>query len=125
VQIQFGQSIYVPRPFTEYTYSGSTRASAWLRNSAITAVVTVITTVIACLSGCAVARLRFPGFVSPRRASSDSLPRPARPSIHPALRPLAELGATNSLWSLFLSHPTFTVHSHLAPYGFFKALPTG
>ena len=37
---------------------------------------------------------------------------------------LAELGATNSLWSLFLSYPTFTV-----PFctwlliGFFKALP--
>src|SRR5262249_60972212 len=64
-QTQFAQSISLPRPFTWENYTGlwlDTRFPYWLRNSAITAVVvTAITTVIACLSGYAVARLRFPG----------------------------------------------------------------
>jgi len=63
-QIQFAQSIYIPRPFTWENYTGlwlDTRFPLWLRNSLITAVVvTVITTVVASLSGYAVARLRFP-----------------------------------------------------------------
>src|SRR5438128_12629914 len=63
-QIQFAVSIYVPKPFTweNYTALWGTRFPLWLRNSAITAiVVTLITTVVASLSGYAVARLRFPG----------------------------------------------------------------
>jgi multiple sugar transport system permease protein len=128
-QIQFAQSIYVPRPFTWENYTGlwgETRFPLWLRNSAITAVVvTLITTVISCLSGYAVARLRFPG----REAVASLililyLVPPALLFI-PLYRVLAELGATNSLMALFLSYPTFTV-----PFctwlliGFFKALPT-
>jgi multiple sugar transport system permease protein len=128
-QIQFAQSIYIPRPFTWENYTGlwlETRFPLWLRNSVITAVVvTVITTVIACLSGYAVARLRFPG----REAIATLilvlyLVPPALLFI-PLYRVLAELGATNSLFALFLSYPTFTV-----PFctwlliGFFKALPT-
>ena len=119
----------MPRPFTWENYTGlwrDTRFPLWLRNSAITAVVvTAITTVISCLSGYAVARLRFPG----REAVASLililyLVPPALLFI-PLYRVLAELGATNSLWSLFLSYPTFTV-----PFctwlliGFFKALPT-
>jgi len=128
-QIQFAQSIYVPRPFTWENYTGlwlETRFPLWFRNSVITAVVvTIITTVIACLSGYAVARLRFPG----REAIATLilvlyLVPPALLFI-PLYRVLAELGATNSLLALFLSYPTFTV-----PFctwlliGFFKALPT-
>ena len=64
-QIQFAQSIYVPRPFTWENYTSlwlETRFPLWFRNSVVTAVVvTIITTMIACLSGYAVARLRFPG----------------------------------------------------------------
>src|SRR5207244_4725760 len=64
-QIQFATSIYVPKPFTWENYTGlwlDTRFPLWLRNSAITAVVvTLITTVVASLSGYAVARIRFPG----------------------------------------------------------------
>jgi multiple sugar transport system permease protein len=127
-QIQFAQSIYVPRPFTWENYRGlwlETRFPLWLRNSAITAViVTAITTVIACLGGYAVARLRFPG----REAVASLililyLVPPALLFI-PLYRVLAELGATNSLAALCLSYPTFTV-----PFctwlliGFFKALP--
>jgi len=128
-QIQFAQSIYVPRPFTWENYTGlwlETRFPLWFRNSVITAVVvTIITTVIACLSGYAVARLRFPG----REAIATLilvlyLVPPALLFI-PLYRVLAELGATNSLVALFLSYPTFTV-----PFctwlliGFFKALPS-
>ena len=87
-------------------------------------VVTAITTVVACLGGYAVARLRFPG----REAVASLililyLVPPALLFI-PLYRVLAELGATNSLAALFLSYPTFTV-----PFctwlliGFFKALP--
>ncbi|HEU5193445.1 MAG TPA: carbohydrate ABC transporter permease [Methylomirabilota bacterium] len=127
-QIQFAQSIYVPRPFTWENYTGlwlETRFPLWLRNSAITAVVvTLITTVVGCLGGYAVARLRFPG----REAVASLililyLVPPALLFI-PLYRVLAELGATNSLAALFLSYPTFTV-----PFctwlliGFFKALP--
>ncbi len=128
-QIQFAQSIYVPRPFTWENYTGlwlETRFPLWFRNSVVTAVVvTLITTVIACLSAYAVARLRFPG----REAIATLilvlyLVPPALLFI-PLYRVLAELGATNSLMALFLSYPTFTV-----PFctwlliGFFKALPT-
>jgi ABC-type glycerol-3-phosphate transport system permease component len=128
-QIQFAQSIYVPRPFIWDNYTGlwlETRFPLWLRNSLITAVVvTLITTVVAGLGGYAVARLRFPG----REAVASLililyLVPPALLFI-PLYRVLAELGATNSLVALFLSYPTFTV-----PFctwlliGFFKALPT-
>ena len=128
-QIQFAQSIYVPRPFTWENYTSlwlETRFPLWFRNSVVTAVVvTIITTVIACLSAYAVARLRFPG----REAIATLilvlyLVPPALLFI-PLYRVLAELGATNSLMALFLSYPTFTV-----PFctwlliGFFKALPT-
>jgi len=127
-QIQFAQSIYVPRPFIWDNYTGlwsETRFPLWLRNSLITAVVvTLITTVVAGLGGYAVARLRFPG----REAVASLililyLVPPALLFI-PLYRVLAELGATNSLLALFLSYPTFTV-----PFctwlliGFFKALP--
>jgi multiple sugar transport system permease protein len=128
-QIQFAQSIYVPRPFTWENYTGlwlDTRFPLWLRNSAITAVVvTAITTVIACLSGYAVARLRFPGRESVASLILILYLVPPALLFIPLYRVLAELGATNSLWSLFLSYPTFTV-----PFctwlliGFFKALPT-
>jgi len=88
-------------------------------------VVTAITTVISCLGGYALARLRFPG----REAVASLililyLVPPALLFI-PLYRVLVELGATNSLVALFLSYPTFTV-----PFctwlliGFFKALPT-
>ena len=127
-QIQFATSIYVPKPFIWDNYTllwTATRFPLWLRNSAITAViVTAITTVIACLGGYAVARLRFPG----REAVASLililyLVPPALLFI-PLYRVLAELGATNSLAALCLSYPTFTV-----PFctwlliGFFKALP--
>lgn len=127
-QIQFAMSIYVPRPFTWENYTGlwiDTRFPLWLRNSLVTAVVvTLITTVVASLSGYAVARLRFPG-----RAWVASLILilylvPPALLFIPLYRVLAELGATNHLTSLFLSYPTFTV-----PFctwlliGFFKALP--
>ena len=127
-QIQFATSIYVPRPFTWENYAGlwsNTRFPLWLRNSLITAaVVTAVTTVIATLSGYAVARLRFPGreWVASLILILYLVP-PALLFI-PLYRVLAELGATNNLASLFLSYPTFTV-----PFctwlliGFFKALP--
>jgi multiple sugar transport system permease protein len=127
-QIQFATSIYVPRPFTWENYTGlwmDTRFPLWLRNSLVTAfVVTGITTVVASLSGYAVARLKFPG----REVIASLilvlyLVPPALLFI-PLYRVLAEVGATNHLVSLFLSYPTFTV-----PFctwlliGFFKSLP--
>ena len=128
-QIQFATSIYVPRPFTWENYTGlwlDTRFPLWLRNSAITAVVvTAITTVVACLSGYAVARLRFPGRESVASLILILYLVPPALLFIPLYRVLAELGATNSLLALFLSYPTFTV-----PFctwlliGFFKALPT-
>jgi multiple sugar transport system permease protein len=127
-QIQFATSIYVPRPFTWENYTalwGSTRFPLWLRNSVVTAVVvTAITTVVATLSGYAVARLRFPG----REAVASLvlilyLVPPALLFI-PLYRVLAEIGATNSLSALFLSYPTFTVpFCTWLMIGFFKALP--
>jgi multiple sugar transport system permease protein len=128
-QIQFAQSIYVPRPFTWENYTGlwlETRFPLWLRNSTITAVVvTAITTVIACLAGYAVARLRFPGREGIASLILILYLVPPALLFIPLYRVLAELGATNSLAALFLSYPTFTV-----PFctwlliGFFKALPT-
>ena len=127
-QIQFAQSIYVPRPFVWDNYIGlwqETRFPLWLRNSAITAVVvTLITTVVAGLSGYAVARLRFPGRESVASLILILYLVPPALLFIPLYRVLAELGATNSLMALFLSYPTFTV-----PFctwlliGFFKALP--
>ena len=127
-QIQFATNIYIPSPFTWENYSGlwmDTRFPLWLRNSLVTAlVVTITTTIISCLAGYAIARLRFPG-----RGSVASLILilylvPPALLFIPLYRVLAELGTTNHLTSLFLSYPTFTV-----PFctwlliGFFKALP--
>src|SRR3989442_14723626 len=127
-QIQFAQSIYVPKPFTWENYTGlwlETRFPLWLRNSAITAVVvTALTTVISCLSGYAVARLRFPGKESVASLILILYLVPPALLFIPLYRVLAELGAPNNLTALFLSYPTFTV-----PFctwlliGFFKALP--
>jgi multiple sugar transport system permease protein len=127
-QIQFAVSIYVPRPFTWENYVGlwtDTRFPLWLRNSLITAVVvTAITTVVASLSGYAVARLRFPGRQSVASLILILYLVPPALLFIPLYRVLAELGATNRLAALFLSYPTFTV-----PFctwlliGFFKALP--
>ncbi|HEX2436754.1 MAG TPA: carbohydrate ABC transporter permease, partial [Methylomirabilota bacterium] len=88
-------------------------------------VVTAITTVVASLAGYAVARLRFPGRESVASLILVLYLIPPALLFIPLYRVLAELGATNSLVSLFLSYPTFTV-----PFctwlliGFFKALPT-
>ena len=126
-QIQFAVSIYVPKPFTweNYTALWGTRFPLWLRNSLVTAVVvTAVTTVIATLSGYAVARLQFPG-----RGAVASLVLilylvPPALLFIPLYRVLAELGATDSLAALFLSYPTFTVpFCTWLMIGFFKALP--
>jgi multiple sugar transport system permease protein len=127
-QIQFALSIYVPRPFTWENYTGlwlDTRFPLWLRNSLTTAfVVTAVTTIIASLSGYAVARLRFPGRTWVASLILILYLVPPALLFIPLYRVLAELGATNHLASLFLSYPTFTV-----PFctwlliGFFKALP--
>ena len=127
-QIQFAQSIYVQRPFTWENYTSlwlETRFPLWFRNSVVTAVVvTIITTVIACLSGYAVARLRFPGREVVATLILVLYLIPPALLFIPLYRVLAELGATNSLIALFLAYPTFTV-----PFctwlliGFFKALP--
>jgi multiple sugar transport system permease protein len=128
-QIQFAQSIYLPKPFTWENYTGlwlDTRFPLWFRNSIVTAVaVTLITTVVACLSGYAVARLRFPGRELVATLILVIYLVPPALLFIPLYRVLAELGATNSLAALMLSYPTFTV-----PFctwlliGFFKALPT-
>ena len=127
-QIQFATSIYVPKPFTWENYAGlwlETRFPLWLRNSLVTAVVvTAVTTVVASLNGYAVARLRFPGREWIASAILVLYLVPPALLFIPLYRVLAEVGATNSLTSLFLSYPTFTV-----PFctwlliGFFKALP--
>ena len=127
-QIQFATSIYVPRPFTWENYTGlwvETRFPLWLRNSVVTAVlVTVVTTVVSCLSGYAVARLRFPGRETVASLILILYLVPPALLFIPLYRVLTELGVTNSLFSLVLSYPTFTV-----PFctwlliGFFKALP--
>ncbi len=127
-QIQFAASIYVPRPFTLENYTGlwtDTRFPLWLWNSIVTAVVvTLITTIVASLSGYAVARLRFPGRETIASLILIVYLVPPALLFIPLYRVLAELGATNHLASLFLSYPTFTV-----PFctwlliGFFKALP--
>jgi len=127
-QIQFAVSIYVPKPFTWDNYQAlwtNTRFPLWLRNSLVTAVVvTVITTVIASLSGYAVARLRFPGRESVASLILILYLVPPALLFIPLYRVLAELGATNHLTALFLSYPTFTVpFCTWLMIGFFKALP--
>ena len=126
-QIQFAVSIYVPKPFTweNYTALWSTRFPLWLRNSATTAiVVTLITTVVASLSGYAVARLRFPGREAVATLVLILYLVPPALLFIPLYRVLAEIGATNQLTALFLSYPTFTVpFCTWLMIGFFKALP--
>ena len=126
-QIQFAVSIYVPKPFTweNYTALWSTRFPLWLRNSAVTAiVVTLTTTIVASLSGYAVARLRFPGREAVATLVLILYLVPPALLFIPLYRVLAELGATNQLTALFLSYPTFTVpFCTWLMIGFFKALP--
>jgi len=126
-QIQFAVSIYVPKPFTweNYTALWGTRFPLWLRNSTITAVVvTLVTTVVASLSGYAVARLRFPGREAVAALVLILYLVPPALLFIPLYRVLAEIGATNQLTALFLSYPTFTVpFCTWLMIGFFKALP--
>jgi multiple sugar transport system permease protein len=127
-QIQFAVSIYVPRPFTWENYAallGGTRFPLWLRNSVVTAVVvTATTTIVATLSGYAVARLRFPGRGAIATLVLILYLVPPALLFIPLYRVLAELGATDSLAALFLSYPTFTVpFCTWLMIGFFKALP--
>jgi multiple sugar transport system permease protein len=127
-QIQFAVSIYVPKPFTWDNYHAlwtGTRFPLWLRNSLVTAVVvTAITTVVASLSGYAVARLRFPGRESVASLILILYLVPPALLFIPLYRVLAELGATNHLTALFLSYPTFTVpFCTWLMIGFFRALP--
>ena len=127
-QIQFAVSIYVPRPFTWENYTAlwsETRFPLWLRNSLVTAaVVTLITTVIASLSGYAIARLRFPGREAVASLVLILYLVPPTLLFIPLYRVLTELGATNQLSALFLSYPTFTVpFCTWLMIGFFKALP--
>ena len=126
-QIQFAVSIYVPKPFTweNYTALWGTRFPLWLRNSALTAVVvTLVTTVVASLSGYAVARLRFPGREAVAALVLILYLVPPALLFIPLYRVLAEIGATNQLTALFLSYPTFTVpFCTWLMIGFFKALP--
>src|SRR6185295_1883646 len=110
-QVQFAVSIYVPRPFTweNYTALWDTRFPLWLRNSVVTAiVVTFTTTVVASLSGYAVARLRFPGREAVATLVLILYLVPPALLFIPLYRVLAEMGATNQLTALFLSYPTFT-----------------
>src|SRR5207244_13087071 len=99
-QIQFATSIYVPRPFTWENYRGlwlDTRFALWLRNSLVTAVVvTAITTVIATLSGYAVARLRFPGREGVASLILILYLLPPALLLIPLFRLLAQLGATHT-----------------------------
>ena len=127
-QIQFAVSIYVPSPFTWENYTallGGTRFPLWLRNSLVTAVVvTLTTTIIATLSGYAVARLRFPGRGAIATLVLILYLVPPALLFIPLYRVLAEVGATDSLVALFLSYPTFTVpFCTWLMIGFFKALP--
>ena len=120
-QIQFARASTCPRPFTWENYTGlwlETRFPLWLRNSAITAVVvTVITTVIACLGGYAVARLRFPGRESVASLILILYLVPPALLFIPLYRVLAELGATNSLWSAVPVLPDLhRALLHLAPH---------
>lgn len=127
-QIQFATSIYVPDPFTLANYTEllfNSRFPLWLRNSSVVAVVvTVVTVAMGALGGYALARLRFPG--REFMASSVLILYLVPPALLfiPLYRVLNGLGATNTLWSLFLAYPTFTV-----PFctwlliGFFKSIP--
>src|SRR4030095_13737102 len=87
-------------------------------------VVTVITTIVASLSGYAVARLRFPGREAVATLVLILYLVPPALLFIPLYRVLAELGATNQLTALVLSYPTFTVpFCTWLMIGFFKALP--
>ena len=127
-QIQFAVSIYWPSPFTLSNYTEllfNSRFPLWLRNSFVTATGTTLVTVfMGALGGYALARLRFPG--RQFMASSVLILYLVPPSLLfiPLYRVLNGLGVINSLWSLLLSYPTFTV-----PFctwlliGFFKSIP--
>src|SRR2546428_10369769 len=86
-QIQFAQSIYVPRPFTWENYRGlwlETRFPLWLRNSAITAVVLEAgTPAVVRPGGEAGARLRLPGPAGAARPSLFLRPGAPAPPVKP------------------------------------------
>jgi len=127
-QIQVARHIYYPDPFTLENYRillFESRFPFWIRNSFVAAGgTTIVTIVMAALGGYALARLRFPG----RQFLASSvlilyLVPPALLFI-PLYRVLDGLGVIDSLWSLLLAYPTFTV-----PFctwmliGFFKSIP--
>jgi len=127
-QIQFATSIYFPAPFTLQNYETllfNSKFPLWFRNSFVVGVVvTLLTVAVGSLGGYALARLKFPG----RQFMASSvlilyLVPPALLFI-PLYRVLNELGTINSLTSLVLAYPTFTVPFAIwLLIGFFKSIP--
>ena len=97
----------------------------WMKNSLIISVLaTSISLVISILAGYSLARLRFPGVGSFGTAVFITYLVPPTLLFIPLSRVIATLGLQDSLWSLVLVYPSFTI-----PFctwllmGFFKAIP--
>ena len=97
----------------------------WMKNSLIISVLaTAISLAISILAGYSLARLRYRGVGAFGTAVFITYLVPPTLLFLPLSRVVAELGLQNSMWSLVLIYPTFTI-----PFctwllmGFFKALP--
>ena len=125
-QIQFAQSIYVPRPFTWENYTGlwlDTRFPLWFRNSAIVATATTaVALVIAALAAYSFSRFHFAG----NRALSTLfllILFPVAVIVIPLFM-LDELEATNTYGSLIITYLVFSLPiSTWLLIGFFNAVP--
>jgi multiple sugar transport system permease protein len=127
-QIQSLSPYYYPAPATIGNYLElltRSRFPVWMRNSAVVALgSTAITVVVSCLAGYSLARIRYRG----RRllATLVLIVYLVPPTLLfiPLYTILRGLGLADTLWSLLVAYPTFTV-----PFctwllmGFFRTIP--
>ncbi len=118
--------IHVPNPtLTHYRYLFSTPFYRWMRVSLVTgSVVVVITLLMAVPAAYGLARLRFPGNRGVGIAIFLTYLIPSTILFIPFSQFVSALKVSNTIWSLILTYPTFTV-----PFctwllmGFFRSVP--
>uniref|UniRef100_A0A540VC16 ABC transporter permease subunit n=2 Tax=Litorilinea aerophila TaxID=1204385 RepID=A0A540VC16_9CHLR len=128
--LQIGQreDIFWPNPWTTeqfYRLFYEEPFLVWFKNSTIVSVTTtVLAVVIACLSGYALARLRFRGAQTMTTVLLITYLLPGALMFIPLYGILADLGVINTRWALILTYPTGMVpFSTWLLMGYYRSIP--
>lgn len=127
-QMYTADSLFIPKPWVLENYRELFKKTAfiyWFRNSIIVSFsATLISVAIGCLGGYSLTRLKF--FGRGTISSSILITYLVPPSILfiPLYYVLRSLGLINSLWSLIVVYPTFSIPlCTWLMMGFFRSIP--